>query len=577
MEPSGDRVEGEPGTKAALAWRYAPLLLCGVVLVWHSLQYDFVTDDAYISFVFSRNLAEHGALVFNLGDPVEGYTNFLWTFVLGALMKIGLAPELMSRVLGTGFGLATLWIVFRMVEHVLGRGTRWAYLAPLLLALSAGFACWSSGGLETQMFTFFVAGALYEYGRGDGDQRALRRMAIFVALAAMTRPEGLLVGGVLGAHRLALNLGRDRRWRPTNYELMAVGTFLLIWGPYFAWRWWYYGHPFPNTYYVKAAGAAQGADFDGTMVTNGLHYVWQWARQTGAVWASPLIIAGLLVHRPRSRGFAVGTAAFALGAVYLAYTIKVGGDFMGLHRFIMPVFVVCAVGATLGLALAVSRLPAGTLRLATGVGAAAVLAGAFGIFQVLLTVESLRWGNFKSDNGIDTPAYLAAYTNDRALIGKHMKPCFRPDDFSIFGGVGAKPYFAEARGIDVFGLVSWDIAHCQPRSRARAGHTKWGENALLAVQPRADGHRCPPARDPTNPGAGYDWSQVQGGPPDFWFSCYSLHHDPQRPGPMCAPSPARDYQQVTLHIPGLKERGEYYTFWIHRDRRPTFECPGLVR
>jgi hypothetical protein len=46
--------------------------IAGIVLVVHSLAYNFVTDDAYISFVFSRNFAEHGELAFNLGDPVEG-------------------------------------------------------------------------------------------------------------------------------------------------------------------------------------------------------------------------------------------------------------------------------------------------------------------------------------------------------------------------------------------------------------------------------------------------------------------------------------------------------------------------
>ena len=40
--------------------RWLLLAIAGVVLVVHSLAYNFVTDDAYISFVFSRNLAEHG-------------------------------------------------------------------------------------------------------------------------------------------------------------------------------------------------------------------------------------------------------------------------------------------------------------------------------------------------------------------------------------------------------------------------------------------------------------------------------------------------------------------------------------
>src|SRR5437763_948394 len=76
--------------------RWLLLGIAAIALVVHSLAYNFVTDDAYISFVFSRNFAEHGELSFNLGYPVEGYTNFLWTVVLGLLMIVGIAPELSS-------------------------------------------------------------------------------------------------------------------------------------------------------------------------------------------------------------------------------------------------------------------------------------------------------------------------------------------------------------------------------------------------------------------------------------------------------------------------------------------------
>jgi len=89
--------------------RWALLGLAAIVLIAHSLAYDFVTDDAYISFVFSRNLAEHGQLAFNVGQHVEGYTNFLWTFVLGVGMLAGIGPEWSSRVLGTLCALGTLY------------------------------------------------------------------------------------------------------------------------------------------------------------------------------------------------------------------------------------------------------------------------------------------------------------------------------------------------------------------------------------------------------------------------------------------------------------------------------------
>src|SRR5260370_27505397 len=49
-------------------------------------------------------------MVFNLGERVEGSTNFLWTVLLAGLMRIGFEPERASRVLGTGFAVATLGV-----------------------------------------------------------------------------------------------------------------------------------------------------------------------------------------------------------------------------------------------------------------------------------------------------------------------------------------------------------------------------------------------------------------------------------------------------------------------------------
>lgn len=534
----------------------ALLALCGGVLLWHSLQYDFVTDDAYISFVFSRNLAEHGALVFNPGmDPVEGYTNFLWTLVLGLLMLVGLEPEVTARVLGTAFGLANLVVAWRLVDEVItggqdgARAEGWALVAPALLASSAGFACWSSGGLETQMFTFWVSLSLYAYARAERDGRWLRWLGVFLALAAMTRPEGLLVTALMAGHRLCANLARERRVVPTRAELAWLGLFLAVWAPWYAWRWWYYGYPFPNTAYVKAGGAPPPG-YTATLLANGLYYVWQWAWQTKAVLAAPVIVAGLVWARPGSRRFYLGSLALLLALVYLAYTVSVGGDFMGLHRFVMPVFVIAAVGCALGLRLVIHALAArvpGMRRPALGAALALAVIAGFAVDQVRLTVESLRWGNWKSDHGIDTPAYLHVYTADRAAIGAHMRGCFLPDDFSIVGGAGAQPYEGRMRAIDVFGLVSERIAHEVPPTHPRAGHNKWGPDPLLL------------AHEPT-----------------FVFSCYSIHDRPDNARMNCSPGfwTRHGYERVTLRIPGLRQQGQYYSFWKRKDR--AFTCPGLV-
>jgi arabinofuranosyltransferase len=176
---------------------------------------------------------------------------------------------------------------------------------------------------------------------------------------------------------------------------------------------------------------------------------------------------------------------------------------------------------------------------------------AFAITQLELTRDSTRscaGRECPNDHGIDSPAFLMVYTADRAAIGKAMAGCFTDDDFSIVGGAGAQPYYARMRGIDIYGLVSDRIAHEEPRSNARAGHTKWGSNPLLA---------------------GYD--------PDFVFSCYQIHATPKPPALPCDTGFwfARGFEQVTIHVPDMVQKGTYYTFLVKKDRH--LECPGLAR
>ena len=524
--------------------RWLLLGVAAVVLVVHSLAYNFVTDDAYISFVFSRNFAEHGQLSFNLGQPVEGYTNFLWTIILGALMVVGISPEISSRVLGTACALATLYVVFRSCERAFERPTWFATLPALLLACSAGFACWTSGGLETQLFTLLVAIAIDGVVASEHDDKAMRRVAIALALAAMTRPEGLLVAAVLGVARLSSNVVA-KRWL-TRRDLIAAAIFLVIWAPWFAWRWNYYHYKFPNTYYVKADGPWVDPKMAAQMAATGRYYLWSWLTQTRLIWGLPLVAIGIATVKPRTPRFVLVVACTLLAVVYLGYAASVGGDFMGLHRFIMPVFVAAAILAVLGIEWIAGKVNHSTVPIAV-----ALVVGGFASTQFVLTRASIAscanrvCGN---DHGIDSPAFLMVYTDDRAAIGRAMESCFRPDDFSIVGGAGAQPYYGRMRGIDVFGLVSEKIAHEMPRSNPRPGHTKWGSDAILAS---------------------YD--------PDFVFSCYQLHR-----GPLSPPLPcntgfwlSRGFEQVTMLIPDLAERGQFYTFLAKKKRR--FECPGRIR
>lgn len=527
--------------------RWLLLGVAAAVLALHSLAYDFITDDAYISFVYARNFAEHGELVFNIGQFVEGYTNFLWTLLLGIGMLVDIPPEISAKVLAGLCSLVTFVVSIGIMDRAFGRKTPWSAVPALLLATSSGFACWTSGGLETQLFTMLCTIAIHGVvGAEDvAGERRLYTTGVALALAAMTRPEGLLVGGVLGLVRLICNVVARRRI-VGKHELITAALFLVLWAPWFGWRYWYYGHLFPNTYYVKASGQWIGKHLAAEMRESGLYYIWAWLDQTKLLYALPLAVLGLVAARPRTPRFALGLSCALLAAVYIPYTISVGGDFMGLHRFIMPLFVLATIAVVLGLEWLCARIPESPRRYVAIVLATA-LVGAFGFTQGKLTFKSIKWGNWGADHGIDTPAFLIVYTEDRAAIGRAMEKCFKPGDFSIVGGAGAQPYFGRMRAIDVFGLVSERVAHEEPRRRARAGHTKFASNELL-VQ--------------------YD--------PTFIFSCYAIHATPQRPALNCSPGFWLDkgYELVTMRIPDMKQSGQYYTFLAKKDRK--FECPGRV-
>jgi len=462
-----------------------------MALAAHSLYFSFICDDAFISFVFSRNFAEHNEIVFNIGDRVEGYTNFLWTFVLGLLLKIGIQPEYSARVLGFVFAFASLAVCSWFLSK-LGKTTRWRFVVPALLVMSSGFACWTSGGLETQMFSFFVIFGIATYLVSEAEPsfqngKGFLLCGFLFSLAAMTRPEGLLVAAALGLFHFSQNV--IRRSAPVSKsEFLALLPLLFLYVPYFLWRWHYYGHLFPNTYYVKM-GEPASTDYAKKVLQNGGYYVWQWAWQSGFLFFVPLIAFG--IRKNLRAGLLLLTVVF----VYIGYAIKIGGDFMGLFRFIMPVVVLTLCLTGLGL-IELNRWLEKRVRnrLVSKVVPVLVLM-AFGIGQMQLSRASKTP---VADRGIDRPGYLKLYAQDRGAIGKALAPFIRKTDFAIVGGAGIQSYY-DRHVEDVFVLVSNRDAKIDVRkvfyrsNRSAKNHTKldfdtevplWPGNNMVTIVAR---------------------------------------------------------------------------------------------
>ena len=157
------RVPGaSPGASGFHAWRHRTVLFVAntvvvALLYWMADVAWFLTDDAFISFRYVRNLLEGHGLVFNPGERVEGYSNFLWVLELAALWgAFGLRPEHAAPWLSVSFTAGTLaamlWWVARLPSLPHRRLAGWMALG--LVCSSATFAVWTSGGgLETRQLT----------------------------------------------------------------------------------------------------------------------------------------------------------------------------------------------------------------------------------------------------------------------------------------------------------------------------------------------------------------------------------------------------------------------------------------
>ncbi len=437
------------------------LLLASVAgLIAHALVFNFLNDDAYISFRYADNLVRHGELVYNPGERVEGYTNFLWTVLMAGVMGLGLDVAVWSRILGITAAAVTLWLIARFMARAEDHASPWDTLAPALLAAAPAYACWSTGGLETQLFTLLVTLGWSAYLTEEfSDDHRLPWCGFWFALAAMTRPEGLLFLGLTAIHRFVYRGFSEGAWRPCRRDLLRLGIFLGVFSPYYAWRWLYYGWPFPNTYYVKTGASSAW--------TPGFRYVWGWIRDH-MLWALPLL-AGIRRTLPGGREGRLLTLATLYTVVFCPYIMSVGGDFMALYRFLVPLMPILAVVASLGIrALWVMLRDWNQSRLRLSV-AASVLLIALAIHVVDVDRRNLRVG---SEGGVDSIGWLKMFADQCTSIGLWLRENADSSASLATTAAGTIPYYSKLYSVDILGLNDEWVAHNVPPRGNRPGHTR---------------------------------------------------------------------------------------------------------
>ncbi len=232
----------------------------GIFAIYKALTLHWVCDDAFISFRYAKNLNDGLGLVYNAGEFVEGFTNFLWTILIAVGMNFKLDPIHISSALGILFYFLTLVVLYKtgttIYEIKAGKNYKSFYF-PIAFA---GFALhthgqiFATGGLETSLFTFLILAGNVFLLLSDRGLHLLTGFFLLV-LSIMTRPDGALF------YLFAFLYVVLFKYRQTDYKTYFTNQialqlpFIFIFLPYWFWRYSYYGWFFPNTFYAKSGMA----------------------------------------------------------------------------------------------------------------------------------------------------------------------------------------------------------------------------------------------------------------------------------------------------------------------------------
>ncbi|MBU1879883.1 MAG: glycosyltransferase family 39 protein, partial [Chloroflexi bacterium] len=444
-------------------WVWLAILLALVLLAAHQWHYydalgrDAV-DDAYISWRYAQNVVQGHGLVFNPGERVEGYTNFLWTIASVPILALG-AGDAMGQIgmaLGALCALITLLLVYAFIRQTDERPIV-AGIAALLLAVDGSFALWSVSGMETAFFgLWLLAGATAYLWENRRAGRPGVLSGVFLALAAMTRPEGLLVFGLTVVHQVLVRLAdlrRERSWlaAAVNWADMArILGFLALFAPYFLWRYRYYGQLLPNTFYAKVT-------LENTEAQNSRG--WRHLETFVNVHRGWLVLLAPLAAFLRRRVSLWTTYAALVLVVYGAYIVYVGGDW-SVGRFFAPILPLIYLLAAAGL-VRLAELALALLRRVTADRRAVWVVGAIGV--LLLTAGLFALYDASSVHGEDElfvqRFQAATATRARVAFGQWLKTHASADTYIAVDAAGQVPYFSNLRTLDMFGINDKHTAH----------------------------------------------------------------------------------------------------------------------
>jgi len=442
---------------------YLLILLALIITMSHqALFFYWTNDDAFISYRYAENFISGRGLVFNLGEKVEGFSNFLWIIILSFFNLIGLSPLWISKIISFFITLFLIFLTYRTAE-AFGLDKLTSCLCALTLSFSGSLAYYSMSGLETVFYSFLLLLCVFMNEKYEKGPKKRPFFLLYGALlaAALTRPEGLLFLLISsGYHILKKIMARKGIGlkKIIQFQLLffAIYVFLILL------RYWYYSDILPNTFYAKPSG---------TFIEQGYNALF--SNFTNALLSGSFLLIPVLFFFVKKNYLNkyLYPLLFCIGQlIFMSYT----GDWMALGRFFLPILPIVLILFFSLLSLLRNHLQGINLKLVWKflyITVIAILAG-LNLFQTQKTLKNK-----------DIYPYLVMNSSQLTQVGKWLKQKFPPETVIALRRQGAIPYFSKMKSIDILGLTEKEIARTIYKEKDAFKKNKMNAQYILNQSP----------------------------------------------------------------------------------------------
>jgi hypothetical protein len=400
-------------------------------------RYASLFDDALISMRYAWNLAHGNGLVWNQGERVEGYSNFLMTLLMAIPSlffdprRAALAVQLLGIATVLGVGLLCVRLA-RRVRRTEGSHESTGHDAIVLAAAISFYplSFWSVTGMETGLLTILFLGALVAVDRWAERRRRgdLFLASLLAGLLTWVRPDAVVFALLIPAFA-AYAVSPSRRGSNIRVGLALVAVVVIFALAQLLFRVMYYGHSVPNTYVLKIEGFPI---LD--RIRNGIGY---FGHQAAGVLAL-LAAFAIGVWRGRSRIRLVAGGSLLVAVLFQTWA---GGDAWPYWRMVtpaLPLILALAAGDLWGIRRK-------SVALAALVSLWLLLNVAF-LPEIRLQRRPYQWE--ANVQNVNTALALRAVTEPSATVG-------------VFWA-GAIPFYSERPALDFLGKSDPTIAHRAP-------------------------------------------------------------------------------------------------------------------